>query len=120
MPIKRGCEYTECPVEAALHLIGGKWKPMILALLMTGPIRFNELRRRLRGVTHRILSLQLSDLEETGLVNRKVIPDVPPKVEYSLTELGRTLQPIMVELEKWGREFALSRVKASQGNAVEK
>lgn len=113
MPIKRECEYTECPVEAALDMIGGKWKPMIIALLMAGPIRFNELRRRLRGVTHRVLSLQLTDLERTGLVNRRVIPDNPPKVEYSLTEMGKTLQPLITELEKWGREFALGRTKAA-------
>ena len=112
MPIKRKCEYSECPVEAALDMIGGKWKPMIIALLMPSPIRFNELRRRLRGVTHRVLSLQLADLEETGLVSRRVIPDNPPKVEYSLTDMGRTLQPLIAELEKWGREFALSRVKS--------
>ena len=112
MPVKRDCEYTECPVEAALDIIGGKWKSMIIALLMSGPIRFNELRRRLRGVTHRVLSLQLSDLEETGLVHRKVIPDNPPKVEYSLTDLGRTLQPLVGELEKGGREFALARVNS--------
>lgn len=92
MPIKRECEYTECPVEAALHMIGGKWKSMIIALLMSGPIRFNELRRRLRSITHRVLSLQLTDLERTGLVIRKVIPDNPPKVEYS--------QPI------WGERFS--------------
>ncbi len=109
MPIKRQCEYTECPVEAALDLIGGKWKTMIIALLMSGTLRFNELQRRLNGVTHRVLSIQLSDLEETGIVSRHVIPDNPPKVEYSLTELGRTLKPLMAELERWGQEFALSR-----------
>ncbi len=65
--------------------------------------------RLLNGVTHRVLSIQLSDLEETGIVSRRVIPDNPPKVEYLLTELGRTLKPLMAELEKWGREFALTR-----------
>ncbi len=65
--------------------------------------------RLLNGVTHRVLSIQLSDLEETGIVSRCVIPDNPPKVEYLLTELGRTLKPLMAELEKWGREFALTR-----------
>jgi len=110
MPIKRSCEYTDCPVEAALDLIAGKWKTMIIALLMSDTLRFNELQRRLKGVTHRVLSLQLSDLEETGIINRHVIPDNPPKVEYSLTELGRTLKPLMTELENWGRDYALSRV----------
>lgn len=111
MPIKRECEYSDCPVAAAIDLIGGKWKPMIIALLMTRPIRFNEMQRRLKGVTNRILSLQLNDLEQTGLVSRRVIPDNPPKVEYSLTELGATLRPLIAELERWGREYALGRTK---------
>ena len=67
MPIKRPCEDTECPVEAALDLIGGKWKTMIIVLLMSGTLRFNELQRRLKGVIHRVQSLQLGDLEETGI-----------------------------------------------------
>lgn len=113
MPIKRECEYAECPVEAAMDLIGGKWKTMTIALLMTEPLRFNELQRRLKGVTHRVLSMQLSDLEETGLVSRRVIPDNPPKVEYSLTELGRSLQPVIAELQKWGRQFALKRTSSA-------
>lgn len=106
MPIKRECSYSECPVEAALDLIGGKWKTMAIALLMTEPLRFNELQRRLKGVTHRVLSLQLTDLEQTGLVSRRVIPDNPPKVEYSLTERGRALKPLIAELESWGRQYA--------------
>lgn len=109
MPVKRKCGYTDCPVEAALDLIGGKWKGMIVALLLTAPLRFNELQRRLRRVTHRVLSAQLSDLEESGLVRRTVIPDNPPKVEYSLTELGRTLEPLIEELRRWGGEYALQR-----------
>lgn len=96
-------------MEAALDLIGGKWKTMIIVLLMSGTLRFNELQRRLKGVTHRVLSLQLCDLEETGIISRHVIPDNPPKVEYSLTVLGRTLKPLMTELERWGQDYALSR-----------
>jgi DNA-binding HxlR family transcriptional regulator len=109
MPVKRKCEYAECPVEAALDLIGGKWKAMVVALLTAGPLRFNELRRRLRGVTHRVLSAQLRDLEKCGLIHRRVIPDTPPKVEYSLTETGHTLKPLMDELRRWGTQYALRK-----------
>ena len=108
MPIKRECRYTECPVEAALDLIGGKWKPMILALLLGRPWRFNELRRRLAGVTHRVLAAQLRDLEATGLVRRTAHPEVPPRVEYALTELGLTLRPLLAELTAWGTAYALA------------
>ena len=110
MTIKRECEYTECPVEAALDMIGGKWKSMLVAILMDEEqVRFNELQRRLKDVTHKVLTKQLRDLEECGLVRRKVHAEVPPRVEYSLTELGRTLEPVVAELKKWGTSFALKR-----------
>ena len=108
MPIKRECGYTECPVEAALDLIGGKWKPMIVALLLDRTLRFNELQRRLTGVTHRVLTAQLRDLEECAIVRREVFPEVPSRVQYSLTELGLTLRPLLGELRRWGEEYALA------------
>lgn len=113
MPVKRECAYMDCPVEAALDLIGGRWKTMILALLLERqPMRFNELRRKLRGVTHRVLTAQLRDLEQTGLVNRTVYAQVPPRAEYAPTELARTLRPLLDELRRWGVEYALSARKA--------
>lgn len=107
MPIRRECVYTECPVEAALDLIGGRWKTMIIALLMGGTMRFNELERRLKGVTHRVLTAQLRDLERCRLVSREVFPEVPPRVEYSLTETGKSLGPLIDELKNWGEKYAL-------------
>ncbi len=109
MPIKRECQYSECPVEAALDLIGGKWKSMIIALLIEQPLRFNELQRALRTVTHRVLTTQLKDLEACGIVHREVYAEVPPRVEYSLTEMGQTLRPLMTELRNWGTVYALTR-----------
>ena len=117
MPIKRECEYNDCPVEAALDMIGGKWKPMIVAMLMDKTMRFNELQRALKTVTHRVLTAQLKDLEECGLVHREVFPEVPPRVEYSLTELGGTLKPVINELKKWGENYALSRQATANPNA---
>ncbi|MCA9261950.1 MAG: helix-turn-helix transcriptional regulator [Planctomycetales bacterium] len=122
MPVKRECLYEECPVEAALDLIGGKWKTMIVALLLAETLRFNELERRLKGVTHRVLSAQLKDLESTGVVRRDAYAEIPPRVEYSLTPLGRSLEPLIAELRRWGEEFALeARRKACvepQGRSV--
>jgi DNA-binding HxlR family transcriptional regulator len=93
-----------CPVEATLDLIGGKWKGVMLYHLSPGTLRFSELRRRLSGVTQRMLTKQLRELEETGLIVRKVYAQVPPKVEYSLSKKGETLQPVIRALEKWGEE----------------
>ncbi|MGF1581506.1 MAG: winged helix-turn-helix transcriptional regulator [Gemmataceae bacterium] len=112
MPIKRECNYARCPVEAALDFLGGKWKSMIVALLLDDTLRFNELQRRLNGITHRVLSAQLKDLENCGLVERTVYPEVPPRVEYTLTTLGKTLRPVMDALRKWGEEYALETQKA--------
>ncbi len=111
MPIKRECQYSECPVEAALDLIGGKWKTMIITLLADRTMRFNELQRRLKGVTHRVLSVQLRDLEKCGLIQRTLFPEVPPRVEYSLTQLGGSLRPLLNELRIWGEQYALTLKK---------
>lgn len=100
--------YEACPVEATLELIGGKGKGMILYHLMTnGTLRFNELKRLLRFITPRMLTKQLRELESCGLVARKVFAEVPPKVEYSLTERGESLQSILLMLKTWGEEHAL-------------
>jgi len=96
----------KCAVGASIEVFGGKWKSIILYyLMMDGPIRFNELQRRVNGITQRMLTKQLRDLQSFGLVHREAYPEVPPRVEYSLTEKGRTLAPILKSLRKWGEEY---------------
>ncbi|MNJ63361.1 putative HTH-type transcriptional regulator YybR [compost metagenome] len=88
-----------------MNLIGGKWKLVIMYHLMTREvIRFNEMQKLLGSVTHRTLTRQLRELEKDGLVNRVTYPEVPPKVEYSLTEKGKSLTPVLLQLQKWGVE----------------
>ncbi|GHA81247.1 putative HTH-type transcriptional regulator YybR [Algimonas arctica] len=91
-----------CPVEATLEVIGGKWKGMILFHLLESPHRFSALSRAVGGITQRTLTKQLRELEADGIVSRKVFPVVPPKVEYSLTEYGETIRPIIMALKTWG------------------
>ena len=95
-----------CSVEATLELIGGKWKVLILYHLVEQTQRFNELRRLLPEITQRMLTLQLRELEEDGLIHREVYPVVPPKVEYSLTDFGRTLLPVIGSMHQWGVEYS--------------
>jgi len=96
-----------CPVEAALEQIGGKWKGVALYHLADGTKRFNELKRLAGAVTQRTLTKQLRELETDGLINRKVYAVVPPKVEYSLTEKGESLVPVLLALRDWGLANAL-------------
>ena len=91
-----------CPVEAALEVIGGKWKGSILYLLLAEKKRFNELKRMFPSLTQRILTQQLRELERDGMIHREVYAEVPPRVEYSLTEFGRTLAPVLELLREWG------------------
>jgi DNA-binding HxlR family transcriptional regulator len=95
----------ECTVEAALEVIGGKWKLVILRHLLAGTKRFGELARALDGITPRMLTRQLRELEADGLVLRTVHPQVPPKVEYSVTEIGESLRDITERLERWGHRY---------------
>lgn len=95
----------ECMVEAALEVIGGKWKLVILRHLTEGTLRFGELDRALTGITPRMLTRQLRELEADGLILRTVYPQVPPKVEYSLTETGESLRDIIDRLEAWGSAY---------------
>lgn len=92
-----------CPVEAALSRIGGKWKGLIVFRLLERTWRFNELMRSLPGCTQRMLTNQLRDLEEDGIVHREIFPQVPPRVEYSLTEIGRDLEPMVSAMCDWGQ-----------------
>ena len=94
-----------CPVETTLMLIGSKWKVLILRDLMPGTKRFGELRRSIGHVTQKVLTAQLRDMEACGLVNRRVYAEVPPRVEYSLTELGRSLRPILDAMWAWGEAY---------------
>ena len=91
-----------CSIEAAISLIDGKWKCVILFHLLGGTARFNELRRRLPSVTQRMLTNQLRELEVDGLIVRTIYAQVPPKVEYSLSPLGRSLEPVLLALKTWG------------------
>lgn len=91
-----------CSVEAAISLIDGKWKCVILFQLRHGTLRFNEIRRRVPGVTQRMLTNQLRELEADGLIRRRVYAEVPPRVEYSLSPLGRSMEPVLVALKEWG------------------
>lgn len=103
----------ECPVEATLDVIGGKWKPLILFYLLQEPRRFGELRRLMPNVTQRMLTKHLRELEAAGVVHREVYRQVPPKVEYSLTALGRTLEPVLTMMLRWGQSYIGSSEKAS-------
>lgn len=98
-------ELPACPVETTLTLIGDKWKVLILRDLMTGTKRFGELKKSVGGVSQKVLTSQLRDMEESGIVNRKVYAEVPPRVEYSLTELGKSLNPILDAMKCWGEDY---------------
>lgn len=93
-----------CAVEAAISLIDGKWKCVILFHLLGGTRRFNELRRHVPGATQRTLTNQLRELETDGLIVRKVYAEVPPKVEYTISDLGLSLSPILIALKQWGND----------------
>lgn len=98
-------ELPACPVETTLTLIGDKWKVLILRDLMTGTKRFGELKKSIGDVSQKVLTSQLRDMEDSRLVHRKVYAEVPPKVEYSLTELGLSLKPILDAMMIWGNEY---------------
>jgi DNA-binding HxlR family transcriptional regulator len=91
-----------CPVESTLKVIGGRWKVLILRELFQGVKRFGELHRALNGITQKMLTQQLREMEADGIVHREVYLQVPPKVEYSLTTLGESLKPLVEEMHKWG------------------
>ena len=107
----------DCPLQSALQVIGGKWKTILLHHLLNGTMRFGELRKATPGITQRMLTKQLRELEADGLIAREVYREVPPKVEYSLTPLGRTLKPVLQALAKWGEKHSprSARVPKEQG-----
>ena len=97
--------FGKCPYATAQSLISGKWAVLILMYLEDGPIRFNELLRKMPKMTHATLSVQLKALEENGLVKRIQYETIPPKVEYSLTEIGRKFHPVIAAMQTWGNEY---------------
>lgn len=94
-----------CPVETTLTLIGDKWKVLILRDLRGGTKRFGELRRSLSGISQKVLTSNLRDMESSGLISREVFPEVPPRVEYALTDLGESMTPILDAMASWGEEY---------------
>ena len=98
-----------CPVEATLELIGGKYKALILWHLSDGKLRFSELRKAIKNATPKMLTQQLRELETQQLIHREVFAVIPPKVEYSLTETGRSLMPILVAMRDWGANYLRSK-----------
>lgn len=104
-------EQTNCPVESTLDLIGGKYKALILWHLSESTLRFSELKKSISGATAKMLTQQLRELEAQNLIHREVFPVIPPKVEYSLTELGRSLLPILVAMRDWGANYLKSKNK---------
>ena len=101
---------NSCPVTATMHVIGGKWKAILInAIYQTSPARFGELKRSVIGITQSMLTSQLRELEDDGIINRKIYAEIPPKVEYTLTEFGLTLGPIIQSMGKWGEEYRINK-----------
>lgn len=108
-------ENYECALEAAMDVIGGKWKGIILYHLLDKTMRYNDIKRIMPKITARILTNQLRELERDGLVQRQIYPEVPPRVEYSLTELGASLRPIILLLSDWGEANIEAILKLRHG-----
>lgn len=98
-------EMPACPVATTVQLIGSKWKLLIIRNLLKRPWRFNELRRDLDGISQKVLTDSLRSMEEDGIITRTVYPEVPPRVEYALSELGESMRPIIQAMEQWGTEY---------------
>ena len=98
-------ELPECPVATTVQLIGSKWKLLILRNLLARPWRFNELRKNLDGISQKVLTDSLRSMEEDGIITRTVYPEVPPRVEYALSELGESMRPIIKAMEEFGLDY---------------
>ena len=98
-------EMPACPVATTVQLIGSKWKLLIMRNLLKRPWRFNELRRDLDGISQEVLTDSLRSMEEDGIITRTVYPEVPPRVEYALSDLGESMRPIIQAMEQWGTEY---------------
>ncbi|MEM6448358.1 MAG: winged helix-turn-helix transcriptional regulator [Cyanobacteria bacterium P01_D01_bin.123] len=106
---------TGCDVEATLSVIGGRWKPVLLCHLLNGRKRFGELRRLTPNATERMIALQLRELEADGVISRYVYAEVPPRVEYEVTEFGRSLEAILILMQEWGCAFKARRLAEESG-----
>lgn len=104
-------EHATCPAETAIAMLGSKWKLLILRELFKGMRRFGELARSVPGISQKMLTQQLRQMEEDGLVSRKIYPEVPPRVEYSLTEIGVSLKPVLDAMHKWGTKYVMQNGK---------
>lgn len=98
-------ELPECPVATTVQLIGSKWKLLIMRNLFARPWRFNELQKSLNGISQKVLTDSLRSMEADGIITRTVYPEVPPRVEYALSELGETMRPIIKSMEQWGQSY---------------
>lgn len=103
--MKTTAELPECPVATTVSLIGSKWKLLIMRNLLARPWRFNELQKNLEGISQKVLTDSLRSMEADGIITRTVFPEVPPRVEYALSELGESMRPIIKSMEEWGLEY---------------
>lgn len=103
--MKSKADLPECPVATTVSLIGNKWKLLIIRNLLVRPWRFNELRKSLDGISQKVLTDSLRSMEADGLITRTVYPEVPPRVEYALSELGETMRPILNSMQAWGESY---------------
>jgi len=111
-------EHAACPAETAISLLGSKWKLLILRELFKGMRRFGELSRSVPGISQKMLTQQLRQMEDDGLVSRKIYPEVPPRVEYSLTEIALGLKPVLDAMHKWGTKYMMKCGKTGAKAAV--
>lgn len=102
-------ELPACPVATTVQLIGSKWKLLIMRNLLVRPWRFNELKRDLDGISQKVLTDSLRSMEKDGIVIRTVYPEIPPRVEYALSELGESMRPIILAMEQWGKGYLSGR-----------
>lgn len=105
--MKLKAELPECPVAATVQLIGSKWKLLIIRNLLARPWRFNELQRNLDGISQKVLTDSLRSMEADGIITRTVYPEVPPRVEYALSELGESMRPILDSMKAWGENYKM-------------
>ncbi len=104
-----------CPVATTVQLIGSKWKILILRDLLQRPWRFNELQRDLEGISQKVLTESLRSMEKDGIIERKIYDEVPPRVEYSLSEIGESMRPIIKSMETWGTQYKAKYIMEEQG-----
>lgn len=98
-------DLPKCPIETTLKMLGCKWKVLIIRELLSGTKRFGELKKSVVGITQKVLTSKLREMEELGLLERKIYPQIPPKVEYTLTDIGYSLRPVLESLKSWGKDY---------------